>query len=81
VEPGNDDHYAGPQPEQAQPSQIDRLTASTVNSPEGGAQPFAAPVGRPDTGLGRDQSQQVNPMLPMLKPSNAPRQPGEGLFK
>ena len=81
MEPGNDDHYAqdGPEPVPFQ-SGIPSLTAGVVNRPAGGDQPFSEPVGRPDHALGRDQSmgQGINPML---KPANAPRQPGEGLFK
>jgi len=80
VEPGNVHDYAGPQPEQAEPSQIDRLTASVVNRPEGGGSPAAAPVGRPDYALGRDQGQgqEINPAL---KAALTPRQPGQNLFK
>src|SRR5207245_2788584 len=53
-------------------SGIASLTAGQANRPEGGTAPLAAPVGRDDTALGRDQSlgQQLNPAL---KAALAPR--------
>jgi hypothetical protein len=82
VEPGNDDNYSAQGgPEQLAPTPgISALTAGGnfgANRPLDGTAPAAAPVGRPDHALGRDQSlgQGINPML---KPANAPK--SSGLF-
>jgi hypothetical protein len=80
VEPGNDDNYSSQGgPDLLAPSSgLSALTPDPSHGrPAGSAPPAAAPVGRPDHALGRDQSlgQGINPML---KPANAPK--SSGLF-
>jgi hypothetical protein len=50
------DSSQGPEQRPVLADTVGRLTAGQVNRPEGGTAPLAAPVGRPDHALGRDQS-------------------------
>jgi hypothetical protein len=50
------DSSRGPEQRPVLADTVGHLTAGQVNRPEGGTAPLAAPVGRPDHALGRDQS-------------------------